>query len=115
MKKNFKTFNKIAAQGELLIQKVDKLPGKVKKAAEKDGKFIVGHSETGHHHTVESSFTTMYDTDNPMISFLEVDDTVDLVHERSYDTHTPLRLAPGTYEIRRQREMRPEGWAAVSD
>ena len=47
-----KTFDKQAAQGDLLITKIDKLPAKVKKAESDGGKFILAHSETGHHHTV---------------------------------------------------------------
>lgn len=48
--------------GEILLQPVDQLPkGKV----EKHTSFIVGHSETGHHHVVESDipFDVLVDND----------------------------------------------------
>ena len=72
-------------------------------------KFIVGNSETGHHHVVAASKVTMFDTDDVLVSYLEVKEPTHLVHERDYDTHEPLTLTPGLYEVRRQREFSPEG------
>jgi hypothetical protein len=44
----------------------------------------------------------------------------DVVHERDYDTHETVRLDSGDggeviFEIRRQEELRPDGWARVED
>ena len=36
-------------------------------------------------------------------------------HLRSFDTHESISIAPGIYEIRRQREYTPEGWKRVED
>lgn len=112
-----KTFNKQAAQGDILISRIDSLPdGLVEQQATKEG-HIVAHSETGHHHTLPSKGVQMFSAANdPMSLYVVVtDEHADLVHNRSYDTHEALRLKQGTYHIRRQREYIPEGWRRVAD
>lgn len=55
-----KTVTRMAAQGDLLIRRIDNLPEGCSPADPKDsnlvgpdGNYIVAHSETGHHHVVE--------------------------------------------------------------
>lgn len=113
-----KSFNKQAAQGDVLITRIDKMPEVVSPAKSEGGKFIVAHSETGHHHTVMERPGVRYFTGkDPAIAYLEVIDSVEvtLEHERSFDTHESLLLNGGTYEIRRQQEYTPEGWRRVAD
>jgi hypothetical protein len=111
-----KKFSKMAAQGELLFVRVDKIPKEATRATEElNGKIIVGHSETGHHHVVDASKAKMFDTKDPLLSYLDVNSDVSVVHEREFDTHEPLRLISGIYEVRRQRESSPEGWKTVQD
>lgn len=113
-----KTVNKCAAQGDLLIRRVDGIPASARPAIAKDGKFIVAHSETGHHHVVaERPGIEYYDTDDPLVSYMRVIENVEIVleHERSFDKHESLLMKGGTYEIRRQREYVPEGWRRVAD
>jgi hypothetical protein len=62
----------------------------------------------------------MYDTEDPLISYLSVGDNVsgggaDVIHMRPWDTHETLRLPSGTWKILRQREMSPQGWRRVED
>jgi hypothetical protein len=111
-----KTFKKSAAQGDILIRRISKLPDNVVKQKDEKGRHIVAHSETGHHHTVQANGVDFYHAANdPMIMFLVVDNEADLIHNRSFDTHEPLRFDKGIYEIRRQREYTPEGWRRVAD
>lgn len=110
------TFRRQAAQGDLLITKVDSLPKGLTKAKAENGKHVLAHSETGHHHTVlEKSAQLLIDETNEFIAYLEVSNDVDVTHERSFDTHAPLTLTPGNYEIRRQREYVPEGYRRAAD
>ena len=56
----------------------------------------------------------MYNTDDPLVSYLEVVEATDaaetlIEHLRSYDTHEALSVPTGIFEIRRQREYVPEG------
>jgi len=114
-----KTFTKIAAQGDLLLIKVDVVPDGYLPAKIEDGKYIVAHSETGHHHIVEADPEISYLT-NPkdaMKAYLVVQKIIGaaLIHCRSFDTHDPVMIPPGIFELRRQREYIPKGWRRVDD
>jgi len=115
-----KLFSRQAAQGDLLITKIDKLPKEVKKdAPDKRGRFIVAHSETGHFHSISSvpGVELFSSKEDPLIAYLRVINGVEVVleHERNFDQHESLCMKGGTYEIRRQREYTPEGWRRVAD
>ena len=116
-----KTFNLVAAQGDLLIRKIDILPKGLKQVKAEKGFYIVAHSETGHNHVIaERPQVKLYSDDNPMVSYLEIVETTEKVealieHLRSFDTHETINIPAGIYEIRRQREYTPEGWRRVED
>jgi len=108
------TFKDCAAQGELLIRRIKELPKDL--TEQKADNHIVGHSETGHHHTINQAGVRFYESDNPTLCYLAVDsEFADLVHNRSFDTHQTLRIPHGIFEIRRQQEYTPEGWRQVID
>lgn len=111
------TFKNCAAQGDILIRRIQALPsGAVKQHVDNSGQHIVAHSETGHHHTVAAAGVNFYHAANdPMVMFLVVDNEADLIHNRGFDTHKTIRFDKGVYEIRRQREHTPEGWRRVAD
>ncbi len=125
--KNFKfNIGDCAAQGDMLITCIDKLPENVKPIELEDGKFILTHSETGHHHSVKyNPEIEFYANDNnPFIAYLVVNNTIEALveHERSFDTHETIALkAPSeskekrVYEIRRQVEWTPEGLRRAQD
>ena len=113
-----KTFTNCAAQGDLLIRRINDIPETAQIVPAESGKYIVAHSETGHHHVVaERAGVSYFSSEDPMVSYLRVIDDVEalLEHERSFDTHESLLIKGGTYEIRRQREYTPEGWRRVAD
>jgi hypothetical protein len=116
-----KTFIKCAAQGDLLIRRVDSIPSNVKQIAAERGHFVVAHSETGHNHVIaERPNVRLYQGEDAMVSYLEVIEATDaaetlLEHLRGFDTHETIAISPGCYEIRRQREYAPEGWRRVED
>lgn len=110
-----KTVHTMAAQGDVLFRRVPQAPeGEVLKP--EDGKHIVAHSETGHHHFLMAvgATRTAHPTD-PDICYLALEDDADVIHARDYDTHQTLRLTKGTWEVRRQREWTPEGLRRVED
>jgi hypothetical protein len=113
----------MAAQGDCIFRRVDRLPKEAKEIPRK-GPIIVAHSETGHHHAVDALFVKQYDAPgSSLVSYLVFEDGLqgggaDVVHHRPWDTHETLRLLgnPGTvWEVRRQREWSPEGWRRVED
>jgi hypothetical protein len=111
-----KTFNVRAAQGELLIIRIDALPANLVRVPAENGYLIVGHSETGHHHVMDATHTEMYRLPEEIYEcFLVVTEATALEHLRPFDTHEPLLHTPGTYCVRRQREYVPEGFRPAID
>lgn len=103
-------------QGDLMIRRIAKLPAKLRAATPENGRLIVAHSETGHHHVIDSrSAQLLIDETNAFIAYLDVAEPTALTHLRDFDTHEPLMLDKGIYEIRRQREYVPEGFRRVED
>lgn len=103
---------KTAAQGEVYLKRLNPLPiprGWAK--MERTGSaHVIGHSETGHHHVV-SGDVEVYErpatSEGMRILRMIVANTTKLEHLRDFDTHAPLLLDPGHYEIRIGRELDP--------
>ncbi len=116
-----KTFQNQAAQGDLFLRRIDKLPEGAQLVKAEHGAFIVAHSETGHNHVIaERPNIKLYTTGDPMVSYLEVIEATEktealLQHLRGHDTHETIAIPPGIFELRRQREASPEGWRRVED
>jgi hypothetical protein len=117
-----KTFQEVCAQGDVLIRRVSALPdGVLRAVAEKGGRIVVTHSETGHDHVMvldramDGPSVEMFESDNPLVAWLQVHRPTALEHLRPHDTHEPIMFEPGVYEVRRQREYTPEGFRRVED
>lgn len=109
-----RTFKKIAAQGEITIVRVGDVPKNKKiggtPLALENGKLIIGHSETGHHHVLEraagATVTVMEKPPAGMkILHAILTEANSLVHERDHDTHETIDLSAGEYEFRIAREF----------
>jgi hypothetical protein len=110
------TFNRMAAQGDLLIIRVVELPKGLVPVPPEAGVVILGHSETGHHHVMDANTVEMYRLPDEVYEcFIVVESPTALRHLRSFDTHAPIMHAPGIYRVRRQREHVPEGWRRAAD
>ena len=111
-----KTFDRQAAQGDILITAIDSLPEDTVKQDGINGNHTVAHSETGHHHVVDSNKADFHHSANDeFVMFLVVKEPTTVEHLRSFDTHSPIALTPGNYQINRQREYTPEGFRKVQD
>jgi hypothetical protein len=112
-----RTFETLAAQGDIALRRIAALPEGLHPVPAENGKHILAHSETGHHHTVlERPDVQHFSAMDEFRSYLVVEgEPVDLVHERAFDTHETLRIKPGIYEVRRQREYTPEGLRRAAD
>lgn len=109
-----KTFENTCAQGDVHFTKRDALPTGVKAVEPIKGAVIVTHSETGHNHVMvldRASYAppnvVIYETDDPLVAWLEVNRPTALDHHRPHDTHESIMFEPGVYEIRRQQEYDP--------
>ena len=112
-----KTFENFAAQGDFIIMKIDDLPDDAIEIGAENGEHVIAHSETGHNHIIlETPTVKMYRLPESIYeAFLVVNESADIEHKRSYDTHETLRVAPGTYQIKRQREYTAEGFRRAQD
>lgn len=111
-----KKIKNMAAQGDVMFIRVDAIPANLEQAETENGKYIVAHSETGHHHVIDSRNAQMLiDKTNAFVAYIKVSKPVEVEHKRSFDTHKSLVLSPGNYEVRRQREYTPEGFRKVAD
>lgn len=110
-----KTFTKQAAQGDLLITRINELPEGILQSDFK-GDYVVAHSETGHHHVMNTDHAQFYTSANDEFAlWVVVSEPTELKHNRSHDTHESLRVDPGVYRINRQREYTPEGFRRAAD
>lgn len=111
-------FDNIGRQGDVLLERVDALPSDVTEVAAEDGRYILAHSETGHHHVMEARpDVKMYrDKRDPLVAYVYMDTPAPLVHLRSYHTHQTI--APkigGWFRVRSQRQATPQGWERAAD
>lgn len=111
-----KPFNRFCAQGDIYIRRIEKLPANAVEVEPENGRVIVTHSETGHHHVMDAERVKMYTLpDSIMDCLLVVEEPTPLEHLRPHDTHEPILFAPGIYHVRRQREYTPAGLRRVED
>ena len=93
----------IARQGDVLIRSISEIPkGLVQVPRDSHGRVILAEGEqTGHAHAVlgEVEFLAA-DLRDMEQTFLRVESEAEVVHEE----HGTITLAPGDYEVIRQRE-----------
>lgn len=84
--------NRGIRHGEVILIPVEKMIGKVTKETKK---FIVAHSETGHHHVIESEVIMSVDEVN---MYIELFKDSNIVHKKGFDAHRTLPLEKGVYK-----------------
>lgn len=111
-----KRFEIQAAQGDLLLIRIDDLPIDVVPVQPVEGEHTLSFSETGHRHVVPAVGVHCFRMhDDDMRLYLDVSEVTTLRHLRPHDTHAPISIQPGKYEVRRQREWTPAGWRRAAD
>jgi len=112
----YETFNHQAAQGDLLITKINVLPKELMSVNKENGQYILAHSETGHNHVVSAeNVEAFYPANDDFKIYLVVKNDVYIEHMRGFDTHKTIKVRPGIYRINRQREYTPEGYRRAAD
>ncbi len=96
--------NKPLRHGENLLLPVNKMPNK----GTNHKTYIVGHSETGHHHVLESKtdFEVFTDKDKQDL-YVRLFEPAKLVHKKQLDAHRTLTVKPGIYKVIRKQEYNP--------
>ena len=112
-----KTFNTVAAQGDVMFIRVNQIPAGFNiEVPPENGELIVTHSETGHHHVMSPVGARMFrEEGNEYDAVLVIDRPTSLDHKRSFDTHESIMFDAGTYRVKRQREYVPDGYRRVAD
>lgn len=110
-----KHFKNLAAQGEITIRRLGDIPPK--KSLPKgftvmepaNGRYIIGHSETGHHHVIDAAGAMVGVMQKPpagmRILYMILENPLALEHLRNHDTHETITSEPGVYEVRIAREF----------
>lgn len=103
---------KLYRQGDVLLERVEKLPVGAK-VTQKKGKAILAYGEvTGHHHAIHKGNVKKYVDPETQATYIEISDAIaDLTHEE----HGPIELEPGFYKVDIQREYSPEEIRSVAD
>jgi hypothetical protein len=84
--------------GEIILKPIAAIPTEATLEKE-SAKFIVGHSETGHHHVLEAVKPFKVFTWNGE-RYIEVPEIAELWHQKTgKDIHTPHKVAPGFYKV----------------
>ncbi len=117
-----KTVKRIAAQGDVVFIRVPALPTSAIEVTH-CGRVVVAHSETGHHHAIDSKALSYFEVPGQsLVSYLRFEEGIgggaEVVHHRPWDTHEALKLLGGPgdiWQVKRQREWSPEGWRRVED
>lgn len=107
------------AQGDVIFVPVTEIPSQFldTPAKSENGAFIVAHSETGHHHIVmERPNVRMFKGMDMFRDFLNItEEPAKVEHLREHHTHKTVVLAPGNYEVVRQKAYTPQGWERARD
>lgn len=109
------------AQGDVCLTPIKSIPeGMQPVQPNSKGEFVITHSETGHNHVVmdRPNVQMFQSPHDPLIAYLLLNDgpDVELLHQRSHDTHGTQTLKSGkAYQISRQREDSPAGWRRAVD
>ena len=98
-------------QGDVLIAAVKRVDGLCEVERE-NGRIVLAHGEvTGYAHAIASMDAALFMDAKTLNRYLDVKAPVVLDHEE----HTRIELPSGFYEVKRQREYRPEGLRQVAD
>ena len=110
-------------QGDVLIERIDNVPGTAQKQ-KRSTRVILAHGEvTGHHHALETrdpadwwkegEISTSNTKPGTLAGALFV--TLPAGGEVTHQEHAKIELPKGTYRITRQREYSPEAIRNVAD
>lgn len=104
-------------QGDIAFAEIAEIPSDATPMPATDGRLIVAHSETGHHHYVDAMHARGFDDPKDRnICYLQALSDANVIHDRGWDTHAPRRLDAGRCYIGiRQVERAPAGWRRVAD
>lgn len=95
----------IHRSGEVIIKPINSIP-KGAKLVQTIKSYIVGHSETGHHHVLKLAEPKLSVYEDKGILYLDVQQTGTLVHEKTgIDVHKSQKVNPGLYVVNIKKQF----------
>lgn len=100
-------------QGDVFVESCEKPAERDLKPVDLDkGRVILAYGEvTGHAHAISGRHAKLFDVRGWVDRLLVVTKATALMHEE----HSRIKLPPGTYRVKRQREYSPEEIRNVAD
>lgn len=115
----FDPTRKAIPQGDVYLVPIKAIPADAGTlVAPEAGRYIITHSETGHHHVIaERPGIRQFAGMDVFRGFLDIagNEPAELVHLRDHHTHAPQTVAPGAWLIQRQAAYTPQGWERARD
>jgi hypothetical protein len=72
--------------------------------------FIIGHSETGHHHVIEGSKFEVTETAKHDL-YVRLFEPGQIVHKKEFDKHRTLTIPPGV--LKRYQDTEYDPWGKI--
>ena len=96
--------NKVIIHGENILKPVSKLPEGTRTTHKE---FIVGHSESGHHHILEAEqdFEVVEDVLHNI--FVQLYAPAKVTHQKTFEIHETLPVKIGIYQVMPAEEYDP--------
>lgn len=113
-----KNVTSIGAQGDLLFKVGGSLPDGVTVVPVVGGRHVAGHSETGHHHTIDGRDGVLYSHPNDPFKLYFVPNSpkpVEVRHDRAAHQHETVRIEADGAVITIYRQFNPATLRAVQD
>lgn len=102
----------IVRQGDVLLERVAKLPETAKKQ-KVNGSVILAYGEaTGHHHAIHKGSVRVYKEPDTQVTYIEIAEAMAALEHQE---HATIMLEPGVYKVGLQREYHPKEIRRVAD
>ena len=86
--------------GDVLLEKVAKLPKECKRVEDRNGRLVIAEGEaTGHSHTITADMATLYELKGNL--YVEITKPTTIEHQE----HKALPIPEGIYQIGRVKEF----------
>ena len=95
----------VVTHGELVMKPIESLPKGLKISEFKS--YIASHSESGHNHMLTPTKGKIKVAEHNGKRYAIIEELTRLWHDKSYEIHEEVILAPGIYEMGAKTEYNP--------
>jgi hypothetical protein len=99
--------------GEILLRPVDSVPHGALVRRVQVTSCIIGHSESGHHHVLESDAAFELIVTARRAMFVDLPESTRLRHLKAYQQHRELQVPAGMWQVIRKTEFDIRGSVAA--